>query len=157
VKREIVMSTKAHLKVSPQSAPHNTRQLVKILIGAAWLDGKVQLEEREYLKRIAQEKGVATDREIYTLLNDLRSVSTAECYQWIDEYLGERPQAEDCQQLLEALSGLIYSDGTVATEEAKLLSSLQSKEQHCSTCTSSGMLTGVRKLYRRWVAAIESY
>jgi uncharacterized tellurite resistance protein B-like protein len=158
------MTTQAHLKIAPPkvgpsqtSPPQNTHQLVKILIGAAWLDGKVQLEEREYVKRIAQEAGVATDREIYPLLHGLRAVSPEECYQWIDEYLGEQPQAEDCQQLLEALSGLIYSDGSVAIEEAKLLSSLQSKEQNCSTCTSRGILAGVSKLYRRWVAAIESY
>jgi uncharacterized tellurite resistance protein B-like protein len=169
------MTTKAHLKMMPPTGqpasrsashsaghsaitpPQTTQQLVKILIGAAWLDGQVQLEERAYLKRIAQEKGVAADREIYLLLNDLRAVSTEECYQWIDQYLGNQPSSEACQQLLEALSGLIYSDGTVATEEAKLLSRIQMIEQNCGApCTSRSILSGVRKLYQHWAKVIES-
>jgi uncharacterized tellurite resistance protein B-like protein len=169
------MTTKAHLKPMPPTGQsvaqsvnqssrqsqvsqlQTTHQLVKILIGAAWLDGQVQLEERAYLKRIAQEKGVAADREIYLLLNELRAVSTEECYQWIDEYLGNQPSSEACQQLLEALSGLIYSDGTVATEEAKLLSRIQLMEQNCGApCTNRSILTGVRRLYQHWVNVIES-
>ena len=42
----------------------NNVKLVKLLIGSAWLDGKIQPEERTYLNRIAQEKGVAQDPEI---------------------------------------------------------------------------------------------
>ncbi len=34
----------------------NVKNLVKILIGAAWIDGKIQPEERQYLREIAQAK-----------------------------------------------------------------------------------------------------
>ncbi len=42
----------------------NVKNLVKILIGAAWLDGRIQPEERQYLREIAQAKGLASDPEI---------------------------------------------------------------------------------------------
>ncbi len=101
------------------------RTLVKILIGTAWIDGQIQQEEREYLHRVAKEKGVANEPDIQPLLYEFRPVKPEECYGWVKEYLGEHPTSENCQQLIEAISGLIYSDGTVANEEAKLLTNLQ--------------------------------
>ncbi len=131
----------------------NVKNLVKILIGAAWLDGKIQPEEREYLQQVAQEKGVAADPEIQPLLNEFRVVQPTECYEWVREYLGDRPSPEDSQNLLEAISGLIYRDGEVAIEEAKLLTKLQSFNQANDTPQPaySGVLKKIQKLYRRWV------
>ncbi|HCF27125.1 MAG TPA: Tellurite resistance protein TerB, partial [Cyanobacteria bacterium UBA11049] len=57
----------------------NVKNLVKILIGAAWLDGKVQPEERQYLDRIAQEKNLADDPDIRPLLYELKTVQPTEC------------------------------------------------------------------------------
>lgn len=132
---------------------NNVKQLVKILIGAAWLDGKIQPEERKYLDRVAQDKGVATDPEIYPLLHELRQVQTAECYEWVKEYLGDRPSSEDYQKLVETISGLIYSDGDVATEEAKMLSKLQSLDPKNGSPQPAynAALKAIQKLYRRWV------
>lgn len=132
---------------------NNVKQLVKILIGAAWLDGKIQPEERKYLERVAQDKGVATDPEIYPLLHELRQVQTAECYQWLKEYLGDRPSSEEYQNLVEAISGLIYSDGDVATEEAKMLSKLQSLDPKNDSPQPAhhAVLKAIQKLYRHWV------
>ncbi len=131
----------------------SVKNLVKILIGAAWLDGKIQPEEREYLQQVAQEKGVAADPEIQPLLNEFRVVQPTECYEWVREYLGDRPSPEDSQNLLEAISGLIYRDGEVAIEEAKLLTKLQSFNQANDTPQPaySGVLKKIQKLYRRWV------
>lgn len=132
---------------------NNVKQLVKILIGAAWLDGKIQPEERKYLDRVAQDKGVATDPEIYPLLHELRQVQTAECYEWVKQYLGDRPSSEDYQKLVETISGLIYSDGDVATEEAKMLSKLQSLDPKNGSPQPAynAALKAIQKLYRRWV------
>ena len=132
---------------------NNVKQLVKILIGAAWLDGKIQLEERKYLNQVAQDKGVATDPEIYPLLHELRQVQTTECYQWVKEYLGDRPSSEDYQKLVEAVSGLIYSDGDVDTEEAKMLSKLQSLDPKNGSPQPAynAVLKAIQKMYRRWV------
>ncbi len=132
---------------------NNVKQLVKILIGAAWLDGKIQPEERTYLNRVAQEKGVAQDPEIYPLLHELRQVEATECYQWMKDYLGNSPSTADYQNLLESISGLIYSDGDVAMEEAKLLTQLQSldPENDSPQPGHNAVLKEIQKLYRRWV------
>ncbi len=132
---------------------NNVKQLVKILIGAAWLDGKIQPEERKYLNQVAQDKGIATDPEIYPLLHELRQVKTEECYEWVKQYLGDRPSSEDYQKLVETISGLIYSDGDVATEEAKMLSALQSlnPKNGSPQPAYNAALKAIQKLYRRWV------
>ena len=129
------------------------KNLVKILIGSAWIDGTIQPEERQYLRKIAQEKGVASDPEIQPLLDEVVPVQPAQCYEWVKEYLGDRPSAEDCQKLVEAISGLIYSDGDVAIEEAKLLTKLQqiSTENESTQPGYNAILKQIQKLYHRWV------
>ncbi|MGC1245137.1 MAG: TerB family tellurite resistance protein [Spirulinaceae cyanobacterium] len=130
-----------------------TKQLLKILIGAAWIDGTIQAEEREYLHQMATEKGVAEDPQIKPLLSEIKQVKPSECYSWLKEYLGDNPTEEDYQQLFESLSALIYSDGDVDTEEAKLLNRLQLLEAE-NKSPKSGVdkfLRAVQKLYRKAV------
>ncbi len=136
---------------------NNVKELVKILIGVAWIDGKLQPEERTYLNQVAQEKSVAQEPEIHSLLHNLRQVEAAECYQWVKEYLGDSPTTADYQNLLEAISGLIYSDSDVATEEAKLLTNLQSLalENNSPQPAQNTVIKEIQKLYRRWVEGIE--
>ncbi len=131
----------------------NVKNLVKILIGAAWIDGRIQPEERQYLREIAQAKGLANDPEIKPWLYELVPVQPQECYDWVREYLGDRPSLEDCENLIEAISGLIYSDGEVATEEAKLLTTLQdlAKPNESNQPAYTVLLKQIQKLYRRWV------
>ncbi|MBE9201125.1 MULTISPECIES: TerB family tellurite resistance protein [unclassified Nodularia (in: cyanobacteria)] len=131
----------------------HVKNLVKILIGAAWIDGKIQPEERQYLREIAQAKGLATDPEIKPWLYELVPVKPKECYAWVEEYLGDRPSLEDCENLIEAISGLIYSDGEVAVEEARLLTKLQelTKLNESTQPAYTALLKQIQKLYRRWV------
>lgn len=131
----------------------NVKNLVKILIGAAWLDGRIQPEERKYLNQVAGEKNLADDPEIRPLLYELKTVQPTECYEWVQEYLGDRPTAEDCQNLIEAISGLIYSDGEVGIEEAKFLSKLQSLNPENGTPQSkhTRVIKQIQKLYRSWI------
>lgn len=132
----------------------NDKQLLKILIGAAWLDGKVQPEEQQRLRRIAQQKGLLENAELNPWLNGLRAVSAEECHRWIDEYLGEQPLPEEIQQLLEEISGLIYSDGDVDSAEAKLLMEIQKKEASASSSSNlhNTITQSIQTLYRRWVS-----
>jgi hypothetical protein len=131
----------------------NIKTLLKILIGAAWIDGKVQPEEREYLHRVAREKGLASDPDLRPWLYEFRSVQPQECYKWVQEYLGDRPTSEDCQNLIEAISALIYSDGNVANEEAKLLMQIQQLDPGKEPAGSvhPTVLQAIQKLYHRWV------
>ena len=109
-----------HMDIQPQS-----RLLMKILIGVAWLDGEIQPAEREYLAKVAQAHHFGNDPEVETLLTTSNPVTVAECEFWIQEYLGNRSIYDD-DGLIEAISGLIYGDGDVAVAEAKLLANIQS-------------------------------
>jgi uncharacterized tellurite resistance protein B-like protein len=132
---------------------NSVKQLVKILIGAAWIDGRIQPEEREYLQKVAKESGLASDPEIQPLLYELRAVSAQECYGWVEQYLGDSPSAEDYQRLIDAMSALIYSDGDVAIEEAKLLTRLQLLDPATASPKSgqNHVLKAIQKLYRHWI------
>ncbi|NET36178.1 MAG: TerB family tellurite resistance protein [Cyanothece sp. SIO1E1] len=131
----------------------DVKSLFKILIGAAWIDGRIQPEERQYLHRIAQETGLANDPDIRPLLYEFITVKPADCYRWVSDYLGKCPDHEACQNLLEAISGLVYSDGEMAIEEAKLLSRIQRIEQgsHARRSIQADLLQTIRKLYQRWI------
>ncbi len=101
------------------------KQLLKILIGTAWIDGTIQGEERQFLHRMAEKYGLESDPEIKPLLSELRPIQPNECYRYLATYLGDNPGEQDYQDLLANLSGLIYSDGDVQMQEAKLLTKLQ--------------------------------
>lgn len=135
------------------AANSSVKNLVKILIGAAWIDGRIQAEERQYLREIAQAKGLASDPDIKPWLYELVPVQPNECYKWVKDYLGDRPTNEDYERLIEAISGLIYSDNEVAVEEARLLTKLQelSTANDLTQPGHNAILKQIQKLYRRWV------
>jgi hypothetical protein len=81
----------------------NIRLLVKILIGVAWLDGKIQPEERQYLDRVLHTHQLADDAELQLLLTGTIAVTPTECEGWIQEYLGDRSINDD-DRLIEAIS-----------------------------------------------------
>lgn len=132
-----------------------TKQLIKILIGAAWIDGVIQTEEREYLHRIATAYQVENDPELKPFLSELKPVQAQECYRWLTEYLGENHQEEDYQELIEALSGLIYSDGNVEVQEARLLTKLQELDPIYEQSKSplDKLLEKIQKLYRKTISS----
>ena len=134
----------------PGSDP-NSKQLLKILVGAAWLDGAVQPEEQKYLRRVATEQGVADDPEVQALLDSQKRVPPTECYSWLKDYLGSQPQPEDYQRLLDSISALVYSDGDIDAEEAKLLTQLQSQAVASDTPQSAfnKLLKGIKKIYNQ--------
>lgn len=134
-----------------------TKQLLKILIGAAWLDGVIQPAERQYLRRLAVDYQLDSDPELQTLLSELKSVPAPECYAWVNDYLGDYPSDQDYLDLLEALSGLLYSDGDIQTQEAQLLASLQESDPtHAHPHSSLDRFLGkVQRLYRRAIAKAE--
>lgn len=130
-----------------------TKNLFKILIGAAWIDGEIQQEEREYLRKKAQQEGLDDDPEIRPLLYELVQVQPDLCYRWVEDYLGPNPSTDSCQELLESVSALIYSDGSVEIEEAKLLTKIQEINANSSDFSPNAVLGSIQKLYRRWAGA----
>ena len=119
------------------------RLLIKILIGVAWLDGEIKPEERQYLAKVAKAHDCDRDPEVEALLTIPNSVTLAECEQWIQTYLGDRSINDD-DELIEAISGLIYSDGDVAVNEAKLLVNIQSVPS-----SAPPIISKIRQLYRK--------
>lgn len=128
--------------------------LIKILIGVAWLDGKIQPEEREYLVKVAKTHHLEEDVEIDPLLAGTMKVTPADCQAWIQTYLGDRSINDD-DRLVEAISGLIYSDGDVATAEAQLLVDIQSSPSSPQS-VEQPLVNKLRQLYQNWVKKINS-
>jgi uncharacterized tellurite resistance protein B-like protein len=135
----------------------NSRKLLKILIGVAWIDGQVQDTERSLILQIAQEKGLAEDPVISDLLSHMgdQAVQLTDCQQWIQDYLGDHPGEANYQQLLEALSSIIYSDNDVATAEAQLLMNYQQldpQQQPVSLSVGQTILAKLRTVYQKLAA-----
>jgi uncharacterized tellurite resistance protein B-like protein len=128
--------------------------LVKILIGVAWLDGEIQPEERAYLSKVAHTHHLE-DPAIAALLST--PISQKECEDWIETYLSDSLVLDKSNhsqdRLLEAISGMIYSDGDVATAEAQILMSLQTAETPIDRDTPA-VITKLRQLYQNWVKKI---
>ena len=130
-----------------------TQKLLKILIGAAWIDGVIEPEERRYLHRVAIELNLADDPEIKALLSEIKQVTAPECYQWIDEYTADNPHVRDYQDLLERISGLIYSDGYVDVRETQLIEKLQLCDPRKKSCNNilDLVMEKIKKMYREAV------
>ena len=133
---------------------HN-KQLVKILVGTAWLDGKIQPEEQAYLQRIIARKELQDDAELKLWTSGARVVSSEECFKWISDYLGQSPTPENCQELLEEISGLIYSDSEIDSKEADLLMQLEQLNEKISSGPDifESVAGVINRLYRKWVKA----
>ena len=127
------------------------KQLLKILIGVAWIDGVIQPAERSYLRQVAVREKLDDDPEIKPLLSELKPVKTSECYRWLESYLGDNPSPEIYQDLLTSISTLIYSDDDVDIQEAKLLTKVQSLDPTHDSHRSmlDKLVTGIQKLYHK--------
>ena len=134
-----------------QSASDKDRQLFKILVAAAWIDGDFQAEEQAYLQKLAQDKNLSEDLEIQSLLSTKEPIDSEQCYQWLEEHLGNRPTSETYQNLLAEIAGLVYVDGDIAEEEAKLLTQLQALDPNNSNSASifKPVFKAIRQLYRK--------
>lgn len=131
------------------SKENKTKLLIKILVGAAWIDGIIQTEEREHLKKIVAENNLENDPEIKSLLSEIKPINAQECYDWLEEYLGNNPKIKDYQQLLEAISALVYVDGDIDIQEAKLLSRLQDLEPTAnSKSIPQQILQSIKNIYQ---------
>lgn len=131
------------------SIQQSPQLLLKIVTGTAWLDGKVQLEEQEYLKRIAKAHDLMDDPELSPLISGLKRVDREQCYQWVADYLGAHPSQEQQNQLIEAISGLIYSDGVVDSAEARLLADVSNIDSSPSPLKKfkQRIVRGLQKTY----------
>ena len=70
---------------------------------------------------------------------------------WLENYLGAQPTEQDYQNLLSAISALVYSDGYIDTEEAKLLTQIQNLDLNQSSPNSpfEQVLKAIQRFYRQ--------
>jgi hypothetical protein len=129
------------------------RLLLKILIGVAWLDERIQPEERRFLARVFQAHQLDGDTELLSMLDGQIAVTQAECESWIQAYLGDRSIYDD-DRLIEAISAIVYMDGDIANIEAKLLVDLQSPPTAVVATEKSTAIAKLQQLYRNWVKKI---
>ena len=125
------------------------RNLLEILVAVAWIDGKIQPEERKFIEKIAVEK-IGSATEVENLLNNYQDSSPQQCYQLLEQYLGNSPKPDDYNNLLSAVSSLIYSDNDIATEEANLLTTMQNidPQNYQKRSTLDKVIGKIQKLYR---------
>ena len=117
----------ATLLASREKAAKDNKQLLKLLIGIAWIDGELEPGEQEFLQKMANEKGLADDAEIKSLLLQDSPIPPEECYSWLQTYLNT--EDKDFQELYEAINSLMYSDGELDSQEKELLRELSTTEQ----------------------------
>lgn len=135
-----------------QSQTNDNRiQLFKILAAAAWIDGSVQPEERQHLQKVASSQNLEDNPEIQSLLAATEPIPSQQCYQWLEDYLGSHPTEFDYQNLLEAIAGLVYTDDNVDSEEAKLLTRIESLSptNQQSQPSFDGLLQAIKDFYRQ--------
>lgn len=113
-----------------------TKQLTKILIGAAWIDGEVKEKELVFLRKFAAIANVLDDSEIQHLLTSNDPITSEVCLSWLKAYLGEKPSKDSYHELLESLKSLIQADGEVEAEEAELIKSLEELNPTSETSNS---------------------
>ena len=70
------------------------RKLLEILVAVAWIDGEIQPEEREFIEKIAVEQ-IGSATKVENLLNNDRDSSPQQCYQLLEQYLGNSPKPDD--------------------------------------------------------------
>ena len=127
----------------------NDRDLLEILVAVAWIDGEIQPEERKLIEKIAAERNIESTK-VQDLLSNKRDSSLSRCYQLLEQYLGTSPEPKDYDNLLSAVSSLIYSDSDIATEEADLLTKMQNidPQNYQKRSTLDKVIGKIQKLYR---------
>lgn len=133
------------------------KQLFKILCSAAWIDGEIQQEERQYLHKMAEQNSLAEDPEIRSLLSEAVQTKPDECYRLVEEYVGDQATEAEYQEMVDAVSKLVYSDSVIDTEEAKLLHKIQALETEVKNAKSpfQRALKSIQKLYQGAIAELE--
>lgn len=132
-----------------QSA-NNDRDLLEILVAVAWIDSEIQPEEKKFLENIAVAQNIGTTRELQDLLAKYENASTEECYRLLENYLGSNRNSTDYENLLSAVSKLIYSDSDITTEEATLLTKIQNLDPQSlkKRSTLDKAIDKIQKIYR---------
>lgn len=126
------------------------QNLLEILVAVAWIDGEIQPEEKKFLEEIAVKQNISSSAELESLLTNYQNSSSERCYELLTNYLGDNPDSKAYEDLLAAVSKLIYSDNDVDTAEAALLTQLQNLDPQSLESNSAfdRVIGKIQQLYR---------
>ena len=133
-----------------QLSRDNSQDLLEILVAVAWIDGEIQPEERKFLSQIIVEQNISSASKLQDLIDNYQGSSLVKCYQLLKKYLGDNPNPIDYENLVTAVSKLIYSDDNIATEEALVLTQIQNlnPENLKSDSAFDKTISIIQKLYQ---------
>lgn len=97
---------------------HQHRLMVKIIIGSAWVDGRVEPAEVQYLQTLLERCQLTHAPDLLALLEE--PVSLRQTERWMADYLADTTETER-QRLLAAIGKLVIADDTVMPQEHILL------------------------------------
>ncbi|MGF1486439.1 MAG: TerB family tellurite resistance protein [Prochloraceae cyanobacterium] len=92
--------------------------LLKIVIGAAWIDRHLAPEEIEYLEKLLAQYHLHLNSELQKLLK--QPITPQQTENWIVEYLEDTTQ-EERMRLLSAIANMCMADEKVSEIEHQLL------------------------------------
>jgi|GEM_PF-4666939 len=98
-----------------------SRELFKVLVGVAWIDGEISEEENLYLNGLAYKCNLSDDPEVQALLQFERPILFEDCLALIQSYLHDNRSEESFNRMVKSIKSLIRSDGVVASEEQAFL------------------------------------
>ena len=97
---------------------HQHKLMLKIIIGSAWVDGRLDPVEVQYLQTLLARYQLTHAPELLALLEE--PVSLRQTESWMVEYLADTTATER-QRLLAAVGKLVIADDTVLPQEHTLL------------------------------------
>lgn len=148
------MTTQPRLNPSTE---HDIKRklLTRIVLGAAWADGKLDAAEVDYLNRILLEQDMTQDEEVQVLLREPPSAYQLEL--WMVQYLGCTDVPERLGALAQ-IANLLMSDGEVSTVEHDfldevhaLMTQIPPQPQTVQKGTTENIVTSLGKIVRQWV------
>ena len=101
--------------------------MVKIIIGSAWVDGRVEPAEVQYLQTLLERCQLTHAPDLLALLEE--PVSLRQTERWMAHYLADTTETER-QRLLAAIGKLVIADDTVMPQEHILLDDYYSSVFH---------------------------
>lgn len=92
--------------------------MLKIVIGSAWLDDRLEPTEVEYLQTLLEHYQLTHAQDLLALLEEPVPLEQTEL--WMVEYLADTTETER-QRLLATIGKLVIADDTVLPQEHTLL------------------------------------
>ncbi len=133
--------------------------LIRIVLGAAWADGKLEPNEISYLHQILSEQALTEDPEIQTFFHEAPSDYQMEL--WLVQYLS----ATDVPERLGALAqiaNLLMADGVVSSAEHDFLDEIHTlmaqippRPENLHKSTTDNLLSSLGKIMRRLVKSTQ--